>query len=163
MWTGGRSFCRCRMRPMTCDRAPPPTQFNLNHSSVVQPSATRQFFPLPPTAALRDDSHLPRSPPPMLHLKFSMFFWRLTPATTTLDDPYTALTPTKNRRRSEPHMPLSLNTDHSRRARLSPGAAGGWDLKEEYDGGKSGEEKRGEGMGAVREEDERRRPRTGRQ
>jgi hypothetical protein len=41
---------------------------------------------------------------------------------------------------------------------------GGLDLNEVNEGGgKQGEEKRGEGTGAMREEDERRRPRMGRQ
>jgi hypothetical protein len=140
------------MSPMTCDRAQVrtrSTQTNFNHYPVVQPSATRPPFPvfLPPSAAL-NDSHLPDSPPPMPHTKFfSMFVWRLTPATTTLDDPYTALPPAKSRHRSEPPTPLNLDTDQSRHARLSSGAAGGWDLTEEYEGGKPGEEKRGEGTG----------------
>jgi hypothetical protein len=92
-----------------------------------------------------------------------MFFWKLTPAGTAPEDPYTALPPAKNRRRSEPPTPLSLDIDRNRRARLSSGVVGGWDLKEEHEGLKSGEEKRGEGTGAVRKEDERRRPRMGRQ
>jgi hypothetical protein len=60
-------------------------------------------------------------------------------------------------------MPLSLDTDKNRRARLSSGAAGGWDLKEEHEGLRPGEEKRGEGTGTRRDEDERRRPRMGQQ
>jgi hypothetical protein len=40
---------------------------------------------------------------------------------------------------------------------------GGWDLKEEYEGGKLCEERRGEVTGAGREEDEHRHPRIGRQ
>ena len=92
-----------------------------------------------------------------------MFFWKLTQAATAPEDRYTALPLAKSRCRSEPPTPLSLDTDQNHRARLSSGAAGGWDLKEEYEGGKPGEEKRGEGTGAGREEEEWRRSRTGRQ
>ncbi|KAF8228859.1 hypothetical protein L208DRAFT_222476 [Tricholoma matsutake] len=86
MWTGRQLFCRYCMRPLMCDR--------------VQPSATQPLFasfPPPPLAALQNDHHLPHPPPPMPHTKFfSMFFWRLTPETTTLDDPYPALPQAKS-------------------------------------------------------------------
>lgn len=89
-----------------------------------------------------------------------MFFWGLTKATTAPEDAYIALPPAKSRRRSEPPTPLSLDTGQNRRTRLPSGAADGWDLKEVYEeGGKQGEEV----TGAVREEDEQRRPRIGRQ
>ena len=39
---------------------------------------------------------------------------------------------------------INLDTDQDRRAHLSSGAVGRWDLKDEY-GGKPGEERRGEG------------------
>jgi hypothetical protein len=75
---------------------------------------------------------------------FSMFFSRLTPATPAPEDPYTALPPVKSRRRIEPPTPLNLDTNQNHRGgRLSSGVAGGWGLKEEYEGGKPGEEKRG--------------------
>jgi hypothetical protein len=93
-----------------------------------------------------------------------MYFWKLIPSTTAPEDRYTALPPAKNRRRREPPTPLSLDIDRNRRARLSSGVVGGLDLNEVNEGGgKQGEEKRGEGTGAMREEDERRRPRMGRQ
>ena len=141
MRPGEQLSCRCCVRPMMCERAqvgtrsncPLPMQSNFNHYSFVQPSATRppsQIFPSPPSPALRNDTLLPRPPPPSLHPKFSIFLWRLTAATTTLDSSSTstALPPAKSRRRSEP-FPLSLDADQNRCGRLSSGGAGGWDLK----------------------------------
>lgn len=58
--------------------------------------------------------------------------------------------------------PLNLDDNQNRRGRRSSGAAGGWDLKEEY-GGNPGEGKGGEGMGARRDRDMQRRPKMGRQ
>jgi hypothetical protein len=77
------------------------------------------------------------------------------------EDPYTALPPDKNRRRGGPPPSLSLDAVQNCCGHLSSRAAGGWDIKEEYEGGKPGEEKRGEGTGGGREEDERRCPRIG--
>jgi hypothetical protein len=133
---------------------------NFNHYSVLQLSATRppfHVFPSPPSAALRNDSCATAN---ATYRVFSMFFWGLTQATTAPEDAYTALSPAKSRRRSEPPTPLRIDSGQNRRTRLPSGAADGWDLKEVYeDGRKQGEEV----TGPVREEDEQRRPRMGRQ
>jgi hypothetical protein len=38
-----------------------------------------------------------------------MCFWKLTPETTPLEDPYTTLPPAESRHRSEPPTPISLS------------------------------------------------------
>jgi hypothetical protein len=124
----------------------PPTAFSLLIPSTIRCLANR----LSPTST---------TPIPNF---FSIFFSGLTQAHTVPEDPYMALPPAKSRRRSEPPTSINIDMDQTRRARLSSGVAGGWDLTEEEYGIKPGEERRGDRM-TGREEDERRSPRMGRQ
>lgn len=62
-----------------------------------------------------------------------------------------ALPPAKSRHRSEP-PPLSLDADQNHCGHLLLGGVGGWDLKEEYEGGgKQGREVMGVVRGASRD------------
>jgi hypothetical protein len=142
-------------------------KFNFDHYSVVQTSATDRFFTSFPLnhLLLCETTHTSH----ILHRQ------RYIPIASQCSSgnspqqpqPSTIHIPNFHQRKADvgaSHLRLNLDMDQTRCARLSSGAAGGWDLKEEeYEGGKPGEEKTGEGTGAGREEVERRRPTMGRQ